>query len=461
MKISFVIISAGIFLGACNKFNDINENPNLPTVATNTQLISNSELYLQNIGSSPQAEYFAQYLSETQYPNLSLYTQVSASFYGYYQGPLMNLESVLHTEEYDAKEGPISNQIAVAKILKAYYMWHITDRWGDVPFTEALKGRENFTPKYDTQKLIYDSLFKSLDEADKMIVTGKISNDILYNGDSNSWKKLANTIRLLMALRLTGVDAVKGKDEFNKAIAAGIMTSNADNMVYKHLPNAQNENYWYDQVFDQKRQWWALSLTLVDKMKPASDPRLAVYGNKNSNGDYVGLPFGQTDNLSTTAYSLLGNAIWKQDAPIYLVTYAQALFALAEAAKLGWISGGDTKAEEYYNLAIQNSVLQWTGSTTGASALYNHATVKYNSATALEQIATQRWVHLFMHGFEAWAEWRRTGYPALTSPQGNAVPTRQGYPVDEQFNNKTNYQDAVQRQFSGSDGLYGKLWWDK
>jgi len=461
MKICFVIISASIVLGACNKFNDINENPNLPTVATNTQLISNSELYLQNIGSSPQAEYFAQYLSETQYPNLSLYTQVSANFYGIYQSPLMNLEAVLTASTFDAKEGPISNQLAVAKILKAYYMWHVTDRWGDVPFTDALKGRENFTPKYDPQKSIYDSLFKLLDEASKMIVAGKISNDILYNGDPNSWKKLANTIRLLMALRLTEVDAVKGKEEFNKAIAAGVMTSNADNMVYKHLPNAQNENYWYDQIFDQKRQWWALSVTLVDKMKPANDPRLPVYGNKNSSGEYVGLTFGQTDNLSTTAYSLLGNALWKQDAPIYLVTYAQVLFALAEAAKLGWITGGDTKAEENYNLAIQNSVLQWTGSTTGASALYNHATVKYNATTALEQIATQRWVHLFMHGYEAWAEWRRTGYPALTSPQGNPVPTRQGYPVDEQFNNKSNYQDAVQRQFAGTDGLYGKLWWDK
>jgi hypothetical protein len=460
MKISFVIISASILLGACNKFNDINENPNLPTVASNTQLIANAELYLQNIGSSPQAQYFAQFLSETQYPNLSLYTQVSASFYGLYQSPLIDLEAVLTAPTFDAKEGPISNQLAVAKILKAYYMWHITDRWGDVPFTEALKGRENFTPKYDTQKSIYDSLFKLLDEASKLIVAGKINNDILYNGDPNSWKKLANTIRLLMALRLTEVDPVKGKDEFNKAIAAGIMTSNADNMVYKHLANAQNENYWYDEVNDRKRLWWALSLTLVDKMKPASDPRLPIYGNKNNSGEYVGLPFGQTDNLSTTAYSLLGNAIWKQDAPIYLVTYAQALFALAEAAKLGWISGGDTKAEEYYNLAIQNSVLQWTGSTTGASALYNHATVKYNAAIALEQIATQRWVHLFMHGYEAWAEWRRTGYPALTSPQGNAVPTRQGYPVDEQFNNKTNYQDAVQRQFAGTDGLYGKLWWD-
>jgi hypothetical protein len=461
MQKYLLIISTGLLLGACNKFGDINENPNLPIEASNTQLIANAELYLPNLMESPQAQYNAQFLSETQYPNLSLYNQVSASFYGIYQGPLMNLDSVLKSEKMDVTEGPVNNQLAVARILKAYYFWHVTDRWGDVPFTEALKGRADFTPKYDTQQLIYDSLFKMLDVANNLFVAGKIKNDILYGGEPAPWKKLGNTIRLLMALRLADVDAVKGKDEFNKALAAGVMTSNGDNLVFKHLANAQNESYWWDQVNDQKRKWWALSKTLVDIMKPANDPRLPVYGDKNSGGEYVGLTFGQTDNLSTTAYSLMGTQIWKQDAPNYLVTYAQALFAQAEAAKLGWIAGGDAKAEELYNLAITQSVQQWTGSTTGASDLFNHATVKYNAATALQQIATQRWVHLFMHGYEAWAEWRRTGVPALTEPQGTAVPRRQGYPVDEQFTNKSNYQDAVQRQFSGADDLKGKLWWDK
>jgi hypothetical protein len=67
-----------------------------------------------------------------------------------------------------------------------------------------------------------------------------------------------------------------------------------------------------------------------------------------------------------------------------------------------------------------------------------------------------------MHGYEAWAEWRRTGYPDnLVSPGGRAVPLRLSYPSNEVFNNTTNYNDAVQRQFNGVDGLYGKVWWDK
>jgi hypothetical protein len=463
MKTIHILSIAALFFTSCNKFDsDINTNPNQPVTASNTQLIANAALYLPGLSSSPQAEYNAQYLSETQYPNLSLYTQVNFNFYGLYTGPLMNLESVLTSRELNRNEGPINNQLAVAKILKSYFFWHMTDRWGDLPYTEAFKGKADFTPKYDTQQAIYDSLFKLLDEANAMIVAGNITNDIIYGGDMSKWKKLGNTIHMLMALRLSKVAPDKGKAEFTKALAAGIMTANTDNLVFKHLPDAATQNYWYGQVFGLNRKWWALSKTLVDKLKPADDPRLPVYGDKNAAGQYVGLEYGRTDNLSTTAYSLLGANLWKQDAPVYLVTYAQALFAKAEAAKLGWIAGGDTEAKANYDLAIEQSVRQWnSNSTTGLSTLMAHADVAYTPARALEQIATQRWIHLYMHGYEAWAEWRRTGYPVLTEPGGAKVPRRQAYPVEEQFNNTENYREAVQRQFGGKDDLYSRIWWDK
>lgn len=456
--LSFVMaVAAG-----CNKFDeDININPNLPSTASNMQLVANAQLSLPGISSTPQGVYNAQHLSETQYPNLSLYNQVSHSFYSWYTGPLMNLETVINAKSFDVQEGPPANQLAVAKILKAYYMWHITDRWGDVPYTEALKAKGDFTPKYDTQQSIYDSLFLLLEAANNMIVAGNISNDLIYAGDINKWKRLANTIRLLMALRLSEVNETKARDEFNKALTAGIMTSNADNLVFKHLPEAANQNYWYGQVVGLNRKWWALSETLVNKMKPSNDPRLAIYGDKNTVGNYVGLEFGRLD-MTGQDPSLLGAAFIKQDAPVYLVTYAQALFARAEAAKRGWIAGGDATAKTNYDLAIEQSVRQWNNnSTTGLAAMMAHPDIAYDPAKAMEQIATQRWVHLFMHGYEAWAEWRRTGFPVLTQPQGKQIPNRQAYPVEEQFNNTDNYKEAVQRQFGGTDGLYGKVWWDK
>jgi hypothetical protein len=461
-KINLILVAAVLFVG-CRKFDeDINVNPNLPSKASGTQLIANSALFLPGLSSSPQGEFHAQYLAETQYPGASLYPEGGTSFYGLYQGPLINLQQVLNSE-LTPTEGPVANQQAVAKILKAYFIWHITDRWGDVPYTEALQGAEDFTPQYDKQEVIYDSIFKLLSEANAQIVAGNISNDIIYGGDINKWKRLGNSIHLLAALRISEVNSAKGSSEFNTALSNGVMGANTDNFVFKHLSDAANQSYWYGQIVNQNREWWALTETLVDYMNPKNDPRLPIYGKKNNVNIYKGLEFGTTVGLpNTTGVSLLGNAIYAQNAPIALVTYAQVLFAKAEAAKRGWIPGGDATAKTNYDLAIEQSIRQWTGGTTGLAAYMLAPGVAYDPANAIEQIANERYIHLFMHGFEAWAEWRRTGYPDnLVSPSGKAVPLRHSYPPNEVFNNTENYDAAVQSQFGGQDGLYGKVWWDK
>jgi hypothetical protein len=461
-KIFIVFILAGISFSSCNKFDEeINRNTNLPSQASAAQLLTNAMMSLPGLSSSPQGEFLAQYLAETQYVAASQYPTGNTSFYGWYQGPLMNIETVLTSQSLSPM--PTQNQIAVAKILKAYYFWNITDRWGDVPYSQALKGSADFTPEYDTQESIYNALFQLLDEANTAITSGNIPGDIMYNGDINKWKKLGNTIHLLMALRLSEVDATKASSEFNKALTQGIMTSNADNFVYKHLAEENNQNYWYGQVVAQNREWWALTETLVDYMNPLNDPRLAVFGKKNSSGEYKGLELGTTVGIpNTTGVSLLGPAIYAQNAPVYLVTYAQALFALAEAAKRGWITGGDAVAETNYKLAIEQSFRQWTGGTTGLSAYLAEPEVAYDPSRAIEQISVQRYIHLFMHGYEAWAEWRRTGFPDnLITPAGNQIPTRLGYPDNEEFNNTENFRAAIQRQFGGNNTQYGKVWWDK
>jgi hypothetical protein len=465
MKKIYIALLGGAFIAGCNKFDaDINVNPNLPSKASGIQLINNAILSLPGLSSSPQAEFHAQYLAETQYVGGSLYPDGGTNFYSLYQGPLINLEKVL-TSELTPADGPIANQRAVAKILKAYYFWHITDRWGDVPFTEALQGADNFTPKYDKQEAIYDSIFKWLSEANAMIVPGDVANEIMYGtaGNIAKWKKFGNTVHLLAALRLSEVNATKANAEFNKALTAGVMVANTDNFVFKHLANAANQSYWYDEVVNKGREWWALTETLVDYMNPANDPRLPIYGKKNNANIYKGLTFGTTVGIpNTTGVSLLGTAIYAQSAPVYLVTYAQVLFAKAEAAKRGWIPGGDAEAKANYDLAIEQSVRQWTGGTTGLAAFMTATGIPYDPVTAMQQIAMQRWVHLFMHGYEAWAEWRRTGYPNnLVSPGGKAVPNRHSYPPNEVFNNGENYTEAIQSQFGGQDNLYGKVWWDK
>lgn len=458
-----------ISFSSCTKFNDsINTDPNSPTKASGTQLIANAELFLPGTSSSPYGVHYPQYLSNTSFTDNSRYVTINYNFYGLYTGPLMNLENAI-SSELSANEGPVANQIAVAKILKAYFYWHMTDRWGPIPFTNALKGKDNFTPSYDSQQSIYNSIFALLDEANAAILTsnGNIKNDIVYNGDINKWKKLGNTIHLLMALRLSKVDPAKGTAEFNKAVANGIMTANTDNLSYPHLLEQNNENYWYNSFTRLGRNWFALSKPLVDYMLPLNDPRLPVFGNKNSAGNYVGLDYGKAvpNSNDINAVSLLGSSLRLQNSPVPLVTYAQALFAISEAAKLGWIAGGDVTAKTNYDLAIDKSIEQWTGSAASAAAFRAQAGILYNPANAIQQIAYQRWVHLFLHGYEGWAEWRRTGFPILTAApgaNGDKIPRREAYPTQERGNNTTNYTSAVAAfPYTGADDLNARVWWDK
>lgn len=468
IKSIYISLGLALLLAGCKKFDgSLNVDPNKPTKASGTQLIANSEMFLPDMSSSPYGVHYPQYLSNTSFTDNSRYTTVNFNFYGLYTGPLMNLETVL-TSTLDANEGPVVNQQAVAKILKAFFYWHMTDRWGDIPYSEALKGKANFTPKYDKQQDIYNSLFALLDEANAMIVTGNIKNDIVYNGDMTKWKKLGNTIHLLMALRLSKVDPVKGASEFNKAITNGVMTANTDNLAYPHLADPANENYWYNSFTRLGRNWYAVSKPIVDYMKPLDDPRLPVYANKNTAGNYVGLDYGLPGSVTVIInnYSLLGSGLRLQNSPVFLVTYAQALFAKAEAAKLGWIPGSDAVAKTNYDLGMEFSVRQWKNNdTTGLGLLRSHVEVQYDPANAIKQIATQRWVHLFLNGYEAWAEWRRTGFPLLVAApgaNGDRIPRREGYPVQERANNTTNYNAAVAAfPYGGTDDLNARVWWDK
>lgn len=462
-----VILGIALTLTSCKKFDSkYYKDPNNPATQTSMQLIANSQFYLPDISSTPNGVHYAQHLSLTAFTDNSRFVGTNFNFYTWLSGPIKNLDEAVKRAN-SISDGPIANQKAIAKILKAYFMWYCTDRWGDLPYSEALKGKDNFTPKYDKQQEIYNALFTLLDEANAEIVAGNVKNDIVYNGDMNKWKKLGNTIHLLMALRLSKVDNNKGKAEFIKAQANGLMASNSDNLAYPHLAEQAHENYWYNSFTRLGRNWYALSNTLVNYMKPLTDPRLPVFGNLNSSNTYGGLEFGKAS--PTTAdinnSSLLGSKLRQQNSPVYLVTYAQQLFALAEAAKIGWITGSDLQAGIYYNQAVTESIKQWTGADTGAAAFLLQPNVAYDPIDGLKKIGEQRWVHLFLHGYEAWAEWRRTGFPTLTLPagiNGGSMPRRDGYPTQERSNNTQNYNAAVAAfPYGGTDGLNTRVWWDK
>ena len=154
-----------------------------------------------------------------------------------YPNAIKNLTDGIHNSE---EEG-LTNINAALRIYRVYMMSLITDVYGDAPFSEAGLGyiAEKFNPRYDTQEEIYAAFFNELTDAcGALSLSGdKITGDVIYNGDVNKWKKLANSLRLRFAMRISDVDPDKAKQEFEEALKAdgGVFTSAADDALIKYM----------------------------------------------------------------------------------------------------------------------------------------------------------------------------------------------------------------------------------
>lgn len=495
---ALIIATALTIASGCKPgdFGDINLSPNSPSTPQTYLLLTSAERYIgrttavTSTATAPgiineyAAKLYTQQLSETLYTSESRYNTKVYSYNGIYNNALEDLTTIiaLNTDATSKNApnviggGSNANQIAAARILKAFYFQNMTDRWGDIPYSQALQGKSFLTPAFDKQQAIYTALFKELKEAAAQFDSGTtLKGDILFSGSVAKWKKFAATIRLNMALRLSKKDPATGKAEFNAAIADGVINSNADNVVYSHLAESANENSVYYNYEVAKRYDYAISKTLVDAMSAINDPRLPVYADKTSAGTYVGMPYGLTQALAgayspgnvTTpgTISLIGKAFRSQNSPVRIFTYPEVLFSIAEAYKLGWITGvsDDVQAATTYINAI-NASFALNGVSAPAS-YFTQVGVVYDPTNAVKQIITQKWMANYMgYAVEAWSDWRRTGFPVLTPspyPQniGGKIPVRQGYTTDEASLNNANYQAVIASQ--GPDELYTPVWWNK
>ena len=456
------------FSTSCGEFGDLNIDPNNTTSVAPETLLTNAMRSVSTVVGAVTGVLYVQHMSETQYTESSLYQDINFDFNGWYTGALNDLNHIIElnsnpeTAADALASGSNANQIAAARILKAYFFHHMTDRWGELPYNEALQGRDNFTPVYDTQETIYKDLLKELKEAVAQIDGGPgVNGDFLFNGDMDEWKKFANTIRLVMAIRMSEVDAALANTEFNAALNAGILDSD---LMYPYLAETNNQNPWFGRFIT--RTDYAVSKILADTMRHYGDARLDSYGDPSPNfGDVRGEPYGLLNGgLVPDADVSFPNSTYvrAQSAPIAIFTTAQTFFYRAEAAKRGWTG---ENAQEMYEAGIAASWDQWGVFDQAAyDAFIAQPGVAYDDANALAQIGYQKWIALYLQGYEAWAEWRRTGFPALFPPpdalnDSGEIPVRQAYPTSERDINSENYDASVARQ--GEDGLDTKLWWDK
>lgn len=499
-KLSGVAIALAAMVGTtgCNKikdFGDTNVNPATTPRPVTAALLTNALSGMGTYGLNIRSGQYAQYFAETQYPGTSLYTAPILSFSADYSGPLMDLQNIIlqntnastKSTNFVLSYGSNANQIAIARILKAYIYWTITDRWGDVPYTDALKGitadglpSGNYQPKYDKQSDIYPDLLKELKEAVAQFDLGNyVKGDILYNPNNvaynttanpvtvqtTKWKKLANSLRMLIALRMSKVYPNAGQlaaTEFSAALAdaAGRIEANTDNAVLGYAGSAAGFSHpLYVSYVTNKRRDDAESKTMTDTLSAYGDPRIASYGTNAK-----GFPYGldRPHAVTVSGYALIGkgSAIPSTE-PLTIVNAATVWFARAEAAQRGWTT--EVAATAYTN-GVTASFTQYNYTTTQVATYLAQPGVAFGTDN-LRKIATQRWIAMYPDGFQAWAEWRRTGFPVLTpsiyaTNTGGQIPRRYVYGTDEYSYNNANVTAAA-AAITGGDKQDSKVWWDK
>jgi len=417
----------------------------------------------------------------------------------YYQSVIKNTHDALMR----SKDNPArSNMYNMARIYQSYVFMILTDEYGDIPYTEGGAGFSDriLLPQYDRQQDIYAKIIQELtDAAAALNPAGTIENgDVLYAGDIAKWKKFAYSLLLRAGMRLGKVDAAKAQSTVQAAVNGGVITLNADNAYIRHdanftqpigatLNGSEAANFYLAKPF-------------VDQLKNTNDPRLQAIairyvGATGSSGQTVaagstdpskqiGMPIGKDNGTIVAAATADGLAsfydysqvdrrrIVKINSPVFLVTAAQTNLLLAEARFRGWIATGS--AAQYFADGIRAHMDQMAvydpNSAVSAAARDNYVTANpLVAGKELEQINTQYWIASFLNGPEAFANFRRSGFPALTpnpygQPSNPDVPNgtfirRLTYPTSELSVNTEHVNAAIERQ--GADKLSTRIWWDK
>jgi hypothetical protein len=484
------ILSICILLGSCQKledFGDTNVNPNGSTTVNTGALLTSILANLGGQTSSLVPGLYAQYYAESTYPGNSLYSEPNFSSAATYRGNLMDAQKIINyntdpaTKDIASANGDNNNQIQIAKILKVYMFSYITDRYGDIPYSEALGGVTVLSPKYDTQESIYKSMIADLTAASAALTTGgaAIKGDIAYSGDIAKWKKLANSLRMLFTIKLTDVypgPTEYAAVEFNKAVndPGGYIATNADNFkVIYPGGNIKNPYFALGQTLDN-----AVSSTFTSILSGLGDTRLTVLS-----ASATGVAYGLSSAAPANAARIFVASYRQENSPFYFVTASHVLLALAEGIERGWVTGKTTvDAKIAYDAGITASFAQWSvplpagylsgaadyNNGSGVATIGSPVTVPGSSATTtnkLERIWLQQYIAFYPDGTQAWNNWRRTEFPKL-KPTVNATNSskkiirRYTYAPDEYNLNGTKLAEVIGRM-TGGNSQDVHIWWDK
>lgn len=491
-QIFIIIILLSLIFSSCKKnFTELNVNPNEVTNVDPALLFKqslkdgagsyNTDVNAEQWGLMNWVMFMGAKGGIIQGEEYTIPGSKDALWNEQYSNALMNVQEVINLHS-DSTE--YVNQISVARIWKVFLFQRITDLWGQIPYSDALKGYSdlNYMPKYDTQKNIYYNMLSELKEASENIDPNSsffdADVDLIFNGDIVKWQKFANSLRLRLAIRIKFIDNEKYTEELAEIQNLILISQNQESALFPF--NSEKKNHLYEAFYtNQADVQNNPSKFLVDLLVNTNDPRIKIFLQKTPLSEampwipeYQGVP----NLLLNTAsewdafdanwgdISKIGTWFLRDETPGVFMSYAEVCFLKAEAALDGFFQGnaqnlykeGITANMEFYSLYGED---EHQISETEISVYLNSI-----SSVDLENIITQKWLtFVFENGYEAYSEYRRTGFPILkyydeTEIDNTIFPKRFPYPSTEINLNGENYTNAVNEQ--GEDNEFTKVWWN-
>jgi hypothetical protein len=450
-----IIISLSVILilaGSCKNWidPDMNIDPNNPTDVGLAQLLAPAEVNLAYIVGGELARYDCTWMQQiaglqSQAADVDVYNITEAEInnawsWNLYAPGMINCKIMMGKAE--STNSP--HYAGVAKILMAYHLGVTTDHWGDIPYSDALKGGDNyFESKYDTQQQIYTTIFTLLNEAITDLqasssVFSPGSEDLIYGGDLVKWTKAAYALKARYSLHLSKKNGATSYSDALAAVAKAF-TANEDDLRLDYGTAYNNSNPIY-QSEQERPGYYSANSTMINMLNASGDPRRDVYFT-GTTGSVSGVP--------NTSAAVIGPGYSSTDSPVNFISYAEVKFIEAEARFK--LNPSDPLALNACNDGIKAS-LQREG-VYGDGSWYNSHKLSSGSLN-LQNIMIQKYLSSFLQ-VESWTDWRRTGYPILSLATGamtTQIPRRYPYPQDERLYNNSNMPSGV--------NITDKVWWD-
>lgn len=476
-KLFYAALVGAVAFTSCNKFLDINDSPNNPISADPSLLLPTVEASLgQLVGNSLQvyggfwAQYWTQNPTSSQYRVIDQYrilnTATDRAWLTIYQKSLINAEQII-----TSKVAGNEHYKGLALILKAYTFQVATDAFGDIPLSEALNPSLYPEPNYEKQSVVYDSIFSYIDQGllalEATNVTAVGSQDMLFSGDITKWKAFANTLKLRAYLRLSEVDAAKAEAGV-KSLYANNPTFLTDDVTITYTTTGGNQNPLHNEMIGLGRtQNIVASATAVKAFLDNNDPRrFSLYSPLAGQDTIAYLAQGSYAANSTKLVSppsgLVGAKANEESsavAPAKLMSETESYFLQAEAAVRGW---GNGVAADLFEQGVTASFKATGNAADVTKYLADAVDAQFptDKDGQLKAVITQKYYAMCgFQGFEAWTEWRRTGYPTFLIRSAAAgsylpagkMPLRLPYANSELTSNGS---------LTGSITIDTPVWWD-